>query len=269
MVLRMIAVLALVPPASGLIHESILQPLYRREVRLSTIVDYKIANFVDVILAKSTQLCVALVVEAFDKLGCPINAFVTGQEVQRITYQSWHEKLVDYLYKLQDKEARLLNIEESRITRSAIAYPTESSDALLQNLLRDHPKWTFASNLTHFAGKHLSEVLTGKIDGIIVISANRQRRDPVSEFYCEHSFNKMPYHQMQDFIGRLVSLIWMEDGPLKILEMGAGTGGTTCVLVPFLASLGIPLEYTFTDISPSMVAQAKKEVPISLHENFP
>ena len=41
--------------------------------------------------------------------------------------------------------------------------------------------------------------------------------------------------------------------------MGAGTGGLTKVLVPALASLGVPVEYTFTDLSSSMVAQAKKK----------
>lgn len=42
---------------------------------------------------------------------------------------------------------------------------------------------------------------------------------------CKHSFNKMSYNQMKDFIGRLISRLAMDEGPLKILEMGAGTGG--------------------------------------------
>jgi thioester reductase-like protein/SAM-dependent methyltransferase len=46
---------------------------------------------------------------------------------------------------------------------------------------------------------------------------------------------------------------------LKILEMGAGTGGTTYVLAPLLAGLDIAVEYTFTDISPSMVANARRK----------
>lgn len=40
--------------------------------------------------------------------------------------------------------------------------------------------------------------------------------------------------------------------------MGAGTGGTTIVLALFLQSLNIPIEYTFTDLSPSMVANARR-----------
>ena len=49
----------------------------------------------------------------------------------------------------------------------------------------------------------------------------------------------------------------MDEGPLKILEMGAGTGGTTKHLVPLLANLNIRVEYTFTDPSISSVAAAR------------
>ncbi|CZR50459.1 uncharacterized protein PAC_00332 [Phialocephala subalpina] len=56
----------------------------------------------------------------------------------------------------------------------------------------------------------------------------------------------------------------MEDEPLRILEMGAGTGGTTMVLAPFLASLNIPVEYTSTDLSASMVALARRK-----HKKYP
>lgn len=71
----------------------------------------------------------------------------------------------------------------------------------------------------------------------------------------------MNYTQMRDVINRLTWTLRAQQGqgPLKILEMGAGTGGTTKVLAPFLASLGLPVEYTFTDLSPSMVANARRK----------
>jgi nucleoside-diphosphate-sugar epimerase len=40
--------------------------------------------------------------------------------------------------------------------------------------------------------------------------------------------------------------------------MGAGTAGTTKIVLPALAQMGIPVEYTFTDLSPAFVAQARK-----------
>ena len=45
---------------------------------------------------------------------------------------------------------------------------------------------------------------------------------------------------------------------LKILEMGAGVGAITQVLAPFLATLNIPVEFTVTDPSSSLVASARR-----------
>jgi ubiquinone/menaquinone biosynthesis C-methylase UbiE len=49
------------------------------------------------------------------------------------------------------------------------------------------------------------------------------------------------------------------DGKFRILEVGAGTGGTTRYIVNALKSHGIPFEYVFTDISSSLVSEAKKK----------
>jgi len=40
--------------------------------------------------------------------------------------------------------------------------------------------------------------------------------------------------------------------------MGAGTGGTTAGMIAMLTALNVPVEYTITDISPSLVAAARK-----------
>ena len=66
------------------------------------------------------------------------------------------------------------------------------------------------------------------------------------------------FNQMENFLGRLVSKLGTTDGPLKILEMGSGTGGTTKWLVPLLAKMDVPVEYTFSDLAPSLVAAARK-----------
>ena len=45
--------------------------------------------------------------------------------------------------------------------------------------------------------------------------------------------------------------------PLRILEVGAGTGGTTRIILAEL--VGQPLEYTFSDVSPAFVATARTQ----------
>ncbi|KAI1454970.1 hypothetical protein F4805DRAFT_460210 [Annulohypoxylon moriforme] len=219
--------------------------------------DYKIDNFSSVIFAESNRLCVALIVEAFEQLGCSLKTATKGQVLERINYEPRHGRLVEYLYDFLEAEARLIDVRDSQIIRTSIPVPKKSSEALLEGLLRDYPEWTIAHQLTHYAGKNLKDVLLGKTDGIRLIFGSAEGRRLVSGLYCDHSINKMGYEQMKDFIGRLISRLPSNEGPLKILEMGAGTGGTTQVLAPYLATLDVPVEYTFTDLSASMVAQAR------------
>ena len=221
--------------------------------------DFKIDNFAETICPRSTQLCIALTLEAFEKLGVSIKTAKPGQVLQRISHVPQHQRLVEYLYELLEKEARLVDIEGSTITRTAISPPAKSSNALLQDLLRLYPDWSCAMKLTHFAGARLADVLTAKTDGIKLIFGSEEGRELVGGLYCDHVFNKMNYSQMADFVEKLVSKLPMRDGPLKILEMGAGTGGTTLYMAPLLSRLGVPVEYTFTDLSPSMVAAARKK----------
>jgi SAM-dependent methyltransferase len=52
---------------------------------------------------------------------------------------------------------------------------------------------------------------------------------------------------------------WSARRPIRILEVGAGTGGTTKRLAEALESADITAEYTFTDIASSLVAKAKNK----------
>ena len=240
--------------------KTVLEAFGEAKVRTDQLIrDYKIDNFAEIIRPKSTQHCIALTLEAFEKLGVSIKTAKPGQVLQRIQYVPQHQRLVEYLYEMLEKEARLIDIEGSKITRTALSPPAKSSNALLQDLLRLYPDWSYAMKLTHFAGTRLADVLTAKTDGIKLIFGSEEGRELVGGLYCDHVFNKMHYSQMTDFVENLISKLPMRDGPLKILEMGAGTGGTTLYMAPLLARLGAPVEYTFTDLSPSMVAAARKK----------
>ncbi|AEO64805.1 polyketide synthase [Thermothielavioides terrestris NRRL 8126] len=222
--------------------------------------DYKLDTFANVIAPKSTQLCIALTLEAFEKLGVSIRAAKPGQVVPRIKYAPQHQRLVNYLYRLLENEARLIDTtDDGNHVRTAVSPPKKSSAALLQNLVRQYPDWSNAQKLTQFAGSKLADVLEAKTDGIKIIFGTDEGRALVAGLYCDHVFNKMNYQQMADFVEDLVSKLPPGQGPLRILEMGAGTGGTTLYLAPLLERLQVPVEYLFTDISPSMVGAAKKK----------
>ena len=223
------------------------------------IVKYRCADYMEIVNPKQTELCIALTLDAFEQLECPLRTMKAGQNLQRINYLPQHSRLAEYLYNMLEKEARLIDIDGDQITRTAISPPARSSEEILQHLMRDYPDHNYANKLTYFTGTHLADVMTGKSDGIKLIFGTEKGRELVSGLYGDSLLNKLAYKQMEDFIERLVSKLPMHEGPLKILEMDAGTGGTTKYLAPLLASLKVPVEYTFSDLAPSFVAAARKK----------
>lgn len=230
------------------------------EMKLLTdqfIADNGCAHYLEAVNPKQTQLCVALTVEAFERLGCALRTAKAGQKLDRIGHLPEHDRLAEYLYTMLEKDARLIDVKGDQITRTAISPPAKSSKEILQNLMHSFPDHDFANKFTEFIGTRLADVMTGKSDGIKLIYGSEEGRELVSGLYRDSPLNKLAYKQMGDFVKRLVSMLPMQEGPLKILEMGAGTGETTKAFVPLLANLNIQAEYTFTDFATSSVAAAR------------
>lgn len=232
-----------------------------RETKQATdhfIAEYKLANYVDHCLPKSTELCVAYIVEAFEKLGCSLRSAKPGQKLDRIPYLPKHEQFMDFIYDLLEKHARLVDIDGTEIRRTAISLPAKSAEALLGDILRNFPEHAANDKLTHLTGAKLAECLTGELDGLQLLFGTPEGREIASAMYRESPINLVWIKQIEDFLKRLLSRQSTKAEPIKILEMGAGTGGTTSRMVPLLASLGVPVQYTVTDISSSLVATARK-----------
>lgn len=220
--------------------------------------DAKLDDTDSTIVARSNRLCVALIVEAFEELGCSLHETSSGQVLDRIPHQPQHARLVNWLYDFLSKDARLIDIKGDTILRTGISTPRKSSAMVYQELLQTQDSWMVAHKLAYFAGKHLAEVLRGATNGVRLLFGSVEGRSLVEGLYCDLPYNRLAYEQMRDVISLLAAKNSESRGPLRILEMGAGTGGTTRLLAPFLANLGVPVEYTFTDLSLSMVAQARR-----------
>ena len=219
------------------------------------------AGYLNGVSQRQTRLCLMLTSEAFKQLGSDLEAAKPGEVLQPVPFVARHQRFHQYLYKMLE-EARIINVDGDVITRTAIPLPLQSADAILEDLMRHHGDNGSSHQLTYNVGSRMADVLSGKADGPQLIFGDVKNRELVASFYGESPLNKLYLEQMADFLTRLatkLSLSSQNHTTLKILEMGAGTGGTTKVLLPVLAKLGMPVEYTFTDLSPSLVAQAKKK----------
>ena len=222
------------------------------------IVEYDQMNYVSTVLPLQTQMCISLTLDAFEQLGCPLRDAKAGQKFARVSHPKKHTHLVDYLYRMLDKEARLIEINGDSIMRTTSTPSSKSSEEIFQELLSRFPDQDSANKLTWYAGSNLAQVICGKTDGIKLIFGAAEGRNLVANLYSDWPLNRLFYKQMEDFLSRLVSKLDISKKPLKVLEMGAGTGGTTKWVVPLLASLNVPIEYTFTDLAPSFIAAARK-----------
>ncbi|KAK2591233.1 hypothetical protein QQS21_011075 [Conoideocrella luteorostrata] len=223
--------------------------------------DAGLAETEEFVLARSAKLCVALVVEAFDQLGSPLRMACPGQLIETIEHSPQHSHLVNWMYSFLEKEGRLIDSDnkDMRRTRTANSVPRQTSEAILQEMLRTSDGWAESHKLTYYAGKNLADVIGNKKDGIHILFRGSEGRDLVRGLYCDLPFNRLFYEQVRDLIFMVIKTLPPDfHGPFRIVEMGAGTGGTTQVIAPILSSLNVPVEYTITDLSPSMVAQARR-----------
>ena len=232
-----------------------------REAKEATddfILNGQLGTYYNDVMPRSTELCVSHIVNAFEELGCPIRSAAPGQKLERVPYLPKHEQFMGLIYELLWKEARLIDINGSEITRTAVAPPTKSVETLLQELLRDEPVHAAEHKLTSLTGVKFADCLTGKEDGLQLIFGTPEGREIASDVYAKSPINLVWIQQAEYLIEQLVARLPKDGEPLRILEMGAGTGGTTSKMLPLLARLDVPVKYTMTDLSSSLIAAARK-----------
>ena len=220
---------------------------------------YGALGYLRTIAPQQDQFCVTLVVEAFLELGCNLGAATAGEELSFIPHAGDQKKFAQYLYTVLET-ARVVDLNDGKITRTHVPVATRTSSDLLRELLDKYPEHACCNELAYWTGSQLASILTGEKDGIKLIFGTERGCELVGAVYADFPLNKLYYDQMGDFLRRLASSTSRDaqKGPLKIVEMGAGTGGTTNNLLPLLASLGVNIEYTLRDLAPSFVAAARK-----------
>ncbi|MEU4894852.1 SDR family NAD(P)-dependent oxidoreductase [Streptomyces sp. NPDC044780] len=123
---------------------------------------------------------------------------------------------------------------------------------LVSELLRDFP--AMAPDVLMYArcGPQLAGVLTGDVDPMRLLFSDTER---LAELHYTTSVG----HQYLNRIARelITGLVeaWPADRPLRVLEVGAGTGSTTAWLLPRLPAARTT--YTYTDVSSAFFPRAR------------
>lgn len=214
-------------------------------------------------MPKSDEISIAIFCNALEELGCPIRSAAPEVRLERIAHSPSHEKLVGHIYKQLEKK-HLIRVDGSGFVRTDNPCPSDDIDTPLNELLRDRPEQEAEIKLMRIMGSNYGQCLAGKVDAVQLLFGDPEARDLLARSYSTSELNSVLIKQLTDFV-EAAARSWQENSePLRVLEVGAGTGGTTSWLLPVLARLNIPVIYTFTDIGRVFVKEASlkfKEFP--------
>ena len=132
---------------------------------------------------------------------------------------------------------------------------TESTKAICEDIGRKYPNWYAETELIRDCGPALADVLVGAVDGLEIIFPGGDQSKS-QRFYTGSADFKANNYLIQQAVRSIVDSL-PADATLRILEVGAGTGSMTEVVVPLLPPLRT--EYFFTDITPYFGVQARKQ----------
>jgi acyl transferase domain-containing protein/NADPH:quinone reductase-like Zn-dependent oxidoreductase/SAM-dependent methyltransferase/acyl carrier protein len=132
--------------------------------------------------------------------------------------------------------------------------PRRDAADLHRELIAESGPFAAQTALTVRAGRHLTELLGGRRTAADVLTRGgaRELLDQVHDSGPVSSFTN---RIIRALVGRIVRR-WPADRPLRVLEVGAGTGGTTATLLPVLPA--DRTRYLATDVAGASLARLRQ-----------
>ena len=206
---------------------------------------------------RQAALVLAYVVEAFANLGWDLSILKPGDSVPKIPHLDRHKKVVRQYYSVLE-DARLISVNEAgRFTRMPTLIDRTPASTLFAQIIPDFPHHVNVHKVVQAVGSELAPCLTGDKDGLQIIFGNKENKKSLDDLYENWPLVRSGTIALGEFLEKAI-VKPSRQGKFRILEVGAGTGGTTKYIVPHLQKLGVPFEYVFTDLSPSLVSAAKR-----------
>jgi len=216
---------------------------------------YQLENYQD-IHEQLEDLSVAYILNAFQNLGKTFQLHETFSSVelaQELSIIQPHQQLLQRLLEILAE----VGILEATETGWKVIKMSESTnpDRQIDSLLNIAPEATAELTLLQNCGSNLAEVLQGKSDPLQLIFPEGNI-SLATQLYQNSPPAQVMNHLLQQICAIALETIPNQE-PVQLLEIGAGTGGSTAYLLPDLAQRSA--QYTFTDVSPLFLLNAQKK----------
>jgi acyl transferase domain-containing protein/SAM-dependent methyltransferase/aryl carrier-like protein len=201
------------------------------------------------------KLVLAYVVETFRDLGIPLDALQSGQTIPLLPVLPKHNHLRNVFYEVL-RDGHIADYTGKEYIRSEKPIDPTPSTEFYSEIIRAHPQHASEHELLHLCGSLMSKLVTGERDPLHLLFGTKKNKELLEDVYSNGPIYKAMSQLLADFLKMALS---NRSGPVRILELGAGTGSTTKWVVDALSRAGISFNYTFTDISTSLVAAGRRK----------
>ena len=132
-------------------------------------------------------------------------------------------------------------------------WTSEDPDLLCKELLARFRDADSELELLQRCGPELPRILRGEQDPLPLLFTQGSFT-ALRKLYADLPYAQTYNNMLAELVRRAISQ--RNGAPVRVIEVGAGTGSTTSFVLPIF---GKQVEYTFTDISPLFLAQAKEQ----------
>jgi acyl transferase domain-containing protein/SAM-dependent methyltransferase len=209
----------------------------------------------DTLLPELDRLCAEYVCEAFRDLGWKAQA---GERVvlevlaARLGVGERHHRMLARMLEMLVEDGYLSEVGDGWIVERVLVADASSPHAL--RLERDYPTCLAELKLTKRCGSQLAAVLTGETDPLHLLFPDGSARD-LEQLYRDAPFTRAYNTVVRDAVSAALEQL-PRDRKVRILEIGAGTGGTSALVLPALPA--DRTEYFFTDASNVFMVRARE-----------
>ncbi|GAW20845.1 hypothetical protein ANO14919_103570 [Xylariales sp. No.14919] len=239
------------------------EALHQSQLSLSSMADRcGYTAYWKTVVRRENEILVTYILEAYKELGVDLWSLLPGEQIPKIQYLSKHERLVRRFAHILQKHSLIELTEGSSWVRTPRTWPHMSSREQTNTFIEDFPNYLHEAELMAITGPKLVACLNGKADPVALLFSDRNSQFVLENFYSDSPMLATATELLVDVVKRSISTA--SSRTVRILEIGAGFGGTTKRLIEALHGLGVDIEYTFTDIASTLVSRASRA--FSLYE---
>ncbi|KFA74445.1 hypothetical protein S40288_08906 [Stachybotrys chartarum IBT 40288] len=207
---------------------------------------------------RQDEIVVAYIMEAFRDLDVDLWALEAGEMIPPLRHLPKHDKVMQRFFQMLQKHGIIERAAgtTSSWVRTPMACQQISSRELTDKFVDEFPQYESEAKLMLITGPSLAGCLTGRTDPMALLFSSRSSQMALQEFYSDSPILATATEFLSEVVGSSISA---SVGPsVRIIEIGAGFGGTTKRLLETIANLNRKIEYTFTDVAATLVNRASK-----------